>query len=72
VPPEDINPGQGFEIIGSLSSLYSQVYNSLTLEEGRVSRLNVNEPMSLAPVIPKDLKKKQLAMWRFILQPNYE
>ena len=72
VLPEDVTPDQGFEMIGSLSSLYSQIYNSLTLNEGRVSRLNVSEPMSLAPVIPKDWKKKQLPLWRFILQPNYE
>ena len=72
VSPEEITPNQGFEIIGFLSSLYSQVYNSLTLEEGRVSRLNVKEPTSLAPVIPRDLEKKQLPLWRFILQPNYE
>ncbi len=73
VSPEEITPNGGFEIIGSLSSLYSQVYNFLTLEEGgRVTRLNVKEPTSIAPVIPRDLQKKQLPLWRFILQPNYD
>lgn len=71
VTPEDPIPDQGFEIIGSLSSLYSQVYNSLTLEQGRVSRLNVNDPATLAPIIPRDFQKKQLPLWRFILQPSY-
>lgn len=70
--PEEETPNQGFEIIGSLSSLYSQAYNSLTLEKGRVSRLNLKEPTNLAPVIPRDIQKKQLPLWRFILQPNYE
>jgi hypothetical protein len=70
--PEEITPNQGFELIGSLSSLYSQQYNFLTLEGGRVSRLTVKDPTSLAPVIPRDLPKKQLPMWRFILQPNFE
>lgn len=71
--PEELTPNEGFEIIGSVSSLDSQVYNFLTLEEnGRVTRLNVQEPSSIAPVIPRDLQKKQLPMWRFILQPNYD
>jgi hypothetical protein len=70
--PEEITPNQGFEIVGWVSSLYSQHYNSLTLEGGRVSRLNPKEPTSLAPVIPRDLEKKQLSMWRFILEPNFE
>ena len=72
VSPDEITPNQGFEIIGSLSSLYSQVYNFLTLEENRVSQLDVKEPTSIAPVIPRDFKKNQLPLWRFILQPNYE
>jgi hypothetical protein len=72
VTPEEPTPGQGFEMIGSVSSLYSQHYNSLTLEEGRVLRINVKDPTALAPVIPKDLEKKQLSLWRFIQHPNYE
>jgi hypothetical protein len=70
--PEEPTPGQGFEIVGSVSSLYSQHYNSLTLEEGRVLRLNVGDPTALAPVIPRDLQKKQLSLWRFTQNPNYE
>ncbi|MGA7157751.1 MAG: hypothetical protein WBY53_12930 [Acidobacteriaceae bacterium] len=72
VAPENPIPDQGFEIIGSLSSLYSQVYNSLTLEQGCVSQLNVKNPASLAPIIPRHFQKKQLPLWRFILQPNHE
>src|SRR5262249_51468259 len=72
VSPEDPTPNQGFEIIGSLSSLYSQHYNSLTLEGARVAHLNVKEPTALAPVIPRDLQKKQLPLWRFILQPTFD
>jgi len=72
VSPEEITPNQRFEMIGSLSSLYSQAYNFLTLEDGRVTRLNVKEPTALAPVIPREFKKKQLPLWRFIQEPNYE
>ena len=71
VTPEEIS-NQGFEIVGSLSSLYSHHYNSLTLEGGRVSRLSVKHPMSRAPVIPRKLEKKHLPLWRLILQPSYE
>jgi Holliday junction resolvase len=70
--PEEITPNQGFEMVGSISSLYSQLYNSLTLEGGQVSRLNLKEPTSLAPVIPREWKKKQLPMWRFVIHPNFE
>lgn len=70
--PEEPTPGQGFEMIGPVSSLYSQHYNSLTLEGGRVLHLNVKDPTVLAPVIPRDLQKKQLSLWRFTQQPNYE
>lgn len=63
VSPEEITPNQGFEMIDSLSSLYSQAYNFLTLEDGRVTRLNVKEPTALAPVIPRKFKKKQLPLW---------
>jgi len=72
VSPEEISPDQGFEMIGSLSSLYSQHYNSLTLEGGRVTQLNVKDPTSLAPVIPRNFEKKQLPLWRFILEPNLD
>lgn len=70
--PEEPTPDQGFEIVGWVSSLYSQHYNSLTLEGGRVSRLNPADPTSLAPVIPRDLQKKQLPLWRFTLEPNFD
>jgi hypothetical protein len=71
--PEDIHEGQGFEIIGSLSSMFSSFYNSMTLEETRVSNLpHYDDPARLAPIIPRDYKGKNLPLWRFIQQPNYE
>lgn len=72
VSPEEPTPNQGFEMIGSLSSLYSQHYNSLTLEGSRVARLNVKEPTALAPIIPRNLQRKQLPMWRFMQRPNFD
>jgi hypothetical protein len=72
VSPSEPTPEQGFEIIGSLSSLYSQLYNSLTLEAGKVAQLNVTDPLALAPIIPRDWTGKQLRLWRFLQQPNYD
>jgi hypothetical protein len=55
-------------MIGSLSSFYSSLYNSLTLKDGVVERLRVKDPASIAPVIPLKFEKKSLPLWRFVLQ----
>ena len=69
--PEDLtNSGEDFQIIGSLSSLYSNLYNSLTLKDGVVERFRVKDPASLAPMIPLKFEKKALPLWRFVMQPN--
>jgi hypothetical protein len=73
VSPDEITPHQGFEIIGSLgslSSLYSHLYNTLTLEEGRVARLRLMDPTSIAAIIPLKYEKKCLPLWRFVQKPN--
>lgn len=67
-PSEIANPHERFEMIGSLSSLYSRLYNSLTLEDGLVTKLRVKDPTSLAPVIPRDWNSQVLPLWRFVLQ----
>jgi hypothetical protein len=36
-PDDPLNVGEEFEMIGSLSSLYSSLYNSLTLKDGVVA-----------------------------------
>jgi hypothetical protein len=70
--PAEPTPNQGFEIVDSLSSLYSQHYNSLTLEGSRVLRLNLPEPATFAPIIPRNWERKQLPLWRFIQRPNFD
>jgi len=67
-PSEIVNPDQHFEMVGSMSSLYSHLYNSLTLEDGLVTKLRVKDPTSLAPVIPRDWNSQALPLWRFVLQ----
>jgi hypothetical protein len=69
-PPEDHE--QGFEIIGSLSEIFSSHFQWRTLKERRVSRIAVNlVPGQMANLIPEGYKGKVLPLWRFILQPNY-
>jgi hypothetical protein len=70
-PPEDEEESiEHFRIIGYLSSLYSSLYNTLTLKDGKVERLRVKDPVSLAPVIPLKWDGAELPLWRFVLQPN--
>jgi hypothetical protein len=70
-PPEDEEESiEHFRIIGYLSSLYSSLYNTLTLKDGKVERLRVTDPVSLAPVIPLQWEGAELPLWRFVLQPK--
>jgi hypothetical protein len=69
-PRED--HGQGFEIIGSLSEIFSSHFQWRTLKEQRVSRIAVDlVPGQMANLIPKGYKGKALPLWRFILQPSH-
>lgn len=62
---------QGFEIVGSLSSIFSSFYSSVTLENGKVNRLQVNfNPGSLGALIPKGYEGQDLPLWRMVMQPN--
>ncbi len=70
-PEKRENPHENFEMIGSLSSLYSNLYNSLTLEDGKLTRLRVKDPTALAPVIPLKFEKKALSLWRFVNTPDF-
>jgi hypothetical protein len=72
--PHEANETQGFDFVGELSSLFSKFYNSFTVEQdGRVSGLwRVDEPSKLSPLIPVDYKGKQLKLWRFTMEPNFD
>jgi hypothetical protein len=68
--PEEPVPGQGFDIIGSLSGMISRQYNTLTTSERDVKLLSPSaEPGSLGVVIPPDYKGKYLPIWRLIVEP---
>jgi hypothetical protein len=65
--------GQGFEIIGSLSEMFSTYYKFFTEDAGKVNRLrlNANSP-PVGQLIPKDYKSDTLPLWRFILKPSIQ
>lgn len=69
--PESTEPGQNFQMLGSLSSMISRRYAMLTTDDIGVTRLApVQEPGTLGVVIPVDYKGKQLRLWRFIIKPQ--
>jgi hypothetical protein len=74
-PEEPVGEGQGFEIVGPLSSLYSALYNLSTLDEaGLVTTLRRRpEPGALADLIPQDYwdtPDRALPLWRFTVLSN--
>jgi hypothetical protein len=63
MPPED--HGQGFEFIGTLSSLFSSMYLSSTSDDDRVTRLGIKVAGgSLGALIPDDYHSDALPLWR--------
>jgi hypothetical protein len=60
--PEQPTPGQGFEVIGSLSSMFSTFYNSITLEGSRVANLaHYDDPSTLVPSIAQTTRVRSLS-----------
>jgi len=75
-PPEELEAieRQGFGIIGTLSSMYSAMYNELTLmPEGGVRELRHEpDPGELRALIPDDYwdrKDRALSLWRLDIDP---
>lgn len=63
--------GQGFEIVGSLSQMFSTYYKSFTQDAGKVSRLRLNVTSGhWGRLIPKEYKSETLPLWRFVLEPS--
>jgi hypothetical protein len=68
-PPED--HGQGFEFIGTLSSIFSSMYLSSTSDADRVTRLGISVVGgSLGSLIPDDYASDELPIWRFNQMPE--
>lgn len=77
-PPEEareIVERQGFAMVGALSSMYSAMFNEITLDdEGAVRRLDHrSEPGELGSLIPADYferSDRRLKLWVLHLQPH--
>ena len=68
-PPERI-PGQGFEMIGSLSGMVSRHFNVITAPDGDVEKLSpVQDPAFFGIELPPDCKGKYLKLWCFRQMP---
>ena len=68
-PQEDHH--QGFEIVGTLSSLFSSMYLSSTSDADRVTRLGIKVvDGALGSLIPSDYQSDALPLWRFSQIPE--
>jgi len=66
----EVDHEQGFEIVGSLSEMFSTFYKFATQDEGRMGKLRLDiTPGSWGNLIPEDYQGKMLPLWRFRLQP---
>jgi hypothetical protein len=70
-PRERTNPHEDFEMIGTLSSMFSRDYATHTLDEVGVVQTEAElRPGWFSPLIEASQKSKALPLWRFVLQPN--
>jgi hypothetical protein len=66
-PDEDHQ--QGFEIVGSLSEMFSNYYRFSTQQDGELARLRLNvNSGTWGMLIPKVYERHNLPLWRFHLQ----
>ncbi|MFV1577481.1 hypothetical protein VWZ87_12385 [Phaeobacter sp. JH20_37] len=72
--PREATTDQGFEIVGSLSSMVSNAFRELTVDDGSdIVSLDVKyDPEFFELAIPENYKGEGLPIWQFIIQPNPE
>lgn len=69
--PEEPVQEQNFQFVGSLSSMMSRHYDTLTIRNGKVAKHRAEGSSDqLGVVIPIDYKGDSLPLWRFLLQPT--
>jgi hypothetical protein len=60
-------------MIGTMSSIISRRFNSITVSDEGIKRLSPKSLESdLGISIPEDYKGDVLPLWRFVLQPNHQ
>jgi hypothetical protein len=70
-PRERSNPDQRFEMIGTLSTMFSRHFAERTLgKEGVIQTEAAMVPNWFVPLVDIEYKSKTLPLWRFILQSN--
>jgi hypothetical protein len=70
-PSERANEDQNFEMIGTLSTMFSRHYAAETLDDGGVMQTEAElTPDWFAPLVATELRTAVLPLWRFVLQPH--
>ncbi|MEJ1961768.1 MAG: hypothetical protein WDO56_09550 [Gammaproteobacteria bacterium] len=70
-PPERANPGEKFEIVGSLSELVSRQFDGATTQEGEITSIAPHaEPSDFGVVIPEGFRGTALRLWQFEIHPR--
>ena len=63
---------QGYEIIGTLSQIFTRYYSELTVEGQDIVQLHAPQrPGWFSPLVELAHEKKSLPLWVFTLQPSY-
>ena len=71
--PREYKEEQGFDLVGSISTIISRQYGQLTAPDGKVERLTPDvAPGMLGFVVPESYQSEVLPLWRIHQQPNYE
>jgi hypothetical protein len=66
----EVDNDQGFEVVGSLSEMFSTFYKVATQDDGQMGKLRLDvAPGSWGSLIPPDYKGKTLPLWRFRQHP---
>lgn len=67
-PPEP--SGEGYDLVGILSSMFTRVFINATTEEAAITRLGIDvRSGSLGSLIPDDYESEAISLWRFKLTP---
>ena len=72
-PVERPNEKHGFEMIGSVSELFSRYYDDQTIKGGEVVQIQAPpQPQWFAPLLMHDYKSETLPLWHFVTRPNFK
>jgi len=71
--PTERNSAEDFEILGSLSTMYSRLFEGATRIPEGIAALDIAvAPGMLTSIVPHDFASDELRLWRLTLEPNTE